>query len=217
MEIKYYQDIDSEAIYACVGPMGMTAIFRLSDPRAQTPKWEFLVPDSPIWDSIHQRIYRNSKVEEIVPEQYSDPLPILPAVPSGPFPQWKEYFLADNPVPVSQYPGICIYLKSQAQPMVRIFFILYEDRYESMLGDGEFHYFKEVFLTPEEACNYQKQNESEWEKLHLREMEIQLQEDRLEFPDFNPQLFDRCRIEEVLTALETRLQDQMSKGAGSHL
>ena len=213
MDVKYYRDIDSEAIYACVGPMGMTAIFRLSGPRAQTPNWEFLVPESPIWDSIHQRIYRNSKVEEIVPEQYPDPLPKLPAIPGGPFPEWREYFLSDKPTPASQYPEIFNYLKKQDPRMIRIFIILYEDRYESLLGDGEFHYFQEVFLTQEEAQTYQRKHETEWQKPHLRSMEIRLQHAELVFPDFNPQLFDRYRIEEVLKALDTRLKGQAAEGA----
>ncbi len=135
MDIKYFKDIDNDAIYACVGPMAVNALFRLRLPLAKDGQWEFLVPNSPAWDGIHQRIYRNPRVEEVRPEEFPVPLPPLPEAPRGPFPQWKE-----------------------------------------------------------------------WERLHLRPMAIKLEHAAFVAPDFNPQLFDHYKVEEVLAALEARLR-----------
>jgi hypothetical protein len=206
VKVKYYKDIDTEAVYACVGPMGANAVFRLADPSTKPANWEFLVPDSPIWDAVHQRIYRNPRVEEVNPEEFQPRPPLLPEIPCGPFPEWKEYFLPEQPINASQYPSVTKFLKGQEDETVMVFVVLHEDTYETMLGDGEFHYLGGVFLTREEAQDYMGQNRGEWNRFHLRTMSIKLAHDAFLFPDFRPERYDRYKAEEVLIELEVRLR-----------
>ena len=54
-DVEYFRD-DSGGLVASVGVWGGIAMFLL---RAGDREWEFLVRESPRWDSIHQGIYRN--------------------------------------------------------------------------------------------------------------------------------------------------------------
>jgi len=206
MEADYFKDFETDDIYACVGPMAVNGLFRLSNPLASDAQWEFLVPNSPTWDFIHQRIYRNCRVEVARPEEFPCPLPALPEIAPGPFPDWREYFLPEQPIPSSKYPSVKGLLKSRSEERVTVFVVLFEDPYESALGDGEFHYFRGVFLTKADAQHYMDQNRSKGEQFHLRTMSIKLDREVFVFPDFNPELFDRYKAEEVLTALEAGLR-----------
>lgn len=208
MDIKYFKDFDTDTVYACAGPMAVNALFLLRHPLASGRQWEFLVPNSPAWDEIHQRIYRNPRVEEVRPGEFPVPLPPLPETPRGPFPQWKDYFLPQQPLHATRYPSVAGFFEAGKREMVTVFVVLYEDTYETALGDGEFHYFRDVFLTREDAQRYMDQNRKEWERLHLRPMAVQLDHAAFVVPDFNPQLFDHYKVEEVLAALEARLRGQ---------
>jgi hypothetical protein len=205
-EVKYFRDIDTDAVYACVGPMGAYAVFCLRPPLTDEASWEFLVPDSPIWDATHQKIYRNPRVEEVNPDEFRPRLPPLPEIPQGPFPQWREYFLPELPIDASQYPAVTKFLRVQEDEMAIIFVVLHEDSYETMLGDGEFHYLGDVFLNREEAQDYMDQDRGEWSRFHLRTMSVKLDHGVFIFPDFRPERYDRYQAEEVLKALETRLR-----------
>lgn len=205
MGIKYYKDFDTDAVYACVGPMAAEALFRLRDPLAGDRQWEFLVPDSPAWDSIHQGIYRNPRVEEVRPEAFPVPLPPLPEIPRGPFPPWKDHFLPKHPVHAARFPSVAAFFAAGKRESVTVFVVLFEDTYETVFGDGEFHYFRKAFLTREDAQRDMDQDPKEWERLHLRSMMVTLDHATFGFPDFNPQLFDHYEAQEVLAALEASL------------
>ncbi len=207
MKVNYYQDIDSDTIYACRGSWGANGMFRLRDPQAKEKQWEFLIPNSPAWDWIHQRIYRNPRVEEIKPEKFPAPLPPLPETPPGPFPEAKDYFLPEKPIQASAYPLLGGFLKGQKDKAAKVFVVLSGDRYETLLGDGEFHYFDRVFLAKQDAERHIDQNRGEWESFHLREMTVKLDDEVFAFPDFTQELFDRHKVEEVVKALESFLQN----------
>jgi hypothetical protein len=203
MEVNYFRDIDSDAIYACVGPMGGNAIFRLM---ASDTRWEFLVPNSPTWDAAHQRIYRNSRVEAARLDEFPTALPPLPEIPQGPFADWRDYFLPRRPIRAWRYPSLAKFLKARNQETVTVFVVLDEDIYEAAFGDGEFHYFRDVFLSREDAQRYMDQNQTEWHRFHLRTMAIKLEHRVFVFPDFQPELFDHYEAKEVLTALQARFR-----------
>jgi hypothetical protein len=207
MEVEYFKDIETDAVYACVGPMAMGGLFRLRNPLASDSQWEFLVPNSPSWDSVHQRIYRNPRVEVARPEEFPSPLPPVPESPPGPFPSWKEHFLPQQPIPSSKYPSVTGLLKkSRSEEKLTVFVVLFEDPYETALGDGEFHYFRGVFLTEADAQRYMDKNRSKGERFYLRTMSIKLDQEVFVFPDFDPELFDHYQAEEVLAALESLLE-----------
>ncbi len=181
-------------------------MFRLKDPQGKDRQWEFLIPNSPNWAWVHQRIYRNPRVEEIRPEHFPAPLPPLPETPPGPFPESEDYFLPEKPLQASAYPLVRKFLNGQQGKSAKVFIVLEEDRYETMLGDGEFHDFDRVFLAKEEAERYMDRNRDEWKSFHLREMTMKLDDEVLAFPDFAHKLFDKHSVKEVVEALESFLQ-----------
>ena len=200
MDVKYYCGIDSEAVYACVGPMAGEALFVL-----RLNEWQFLVPNSPEWDEAHQGIYRNSRVTAVRPEVLAA-LPPLPAIPRGPFPEWKEHFLPDRPIPAAKYPSVAGFIASASEATLTLFVVLHEDAYETSFGDGEFHYFRDVFIVREDVERLLDQKPGEWERLHLRSLTVRIDQGAFAFPEFDCRLFDRYKPEEVLAALEGRLR-----------
>ena len=207
MEAEYFKDLDTDAVYACVGPMGGTAMFRLRKSVAGEPEWEFLVPESPTWDMIHQRLYLDRRwVETVHPGELPEPLPPLPEIPPGPFPHATEYYKPKRTIGASEYPSVTAFLKAQSDKTATVIVVLFEDIYETCLGDGEFHYFQDVFLTREDAQSYVDRAPAEGERFHLRTMSIRLDSEALGFPDFHVELFDHYTPEDVLKALEARLR-----------
>jgi hypothetical protein len=202
MDLAHFRDIETDAIYACLGPMGGAAIFRLHEP---TREWEFLIPESPHWDDVHQRIYRNARVVGLPADELTS-LPPLPPIPPGPFPEWKEYFLPKHPLRTSAYPAFARHVEEQRASVVTVFVVLLEDTYETAFGDGEFHYFRDVFVTEGAAVRYAETHAEEWLRFHVRPVAIGVEGGTIRFPHWRPQLFDRYELEEVLTALETRLR-----------
>jgi hypothetical protein len=203
MDVKYYRSIDSDAVYACVGPMAGDALFVLRQPPAG--EWEFLVPNSPAWDAAHQGIYRNSRVTAVKPD-FAAALPPLPEIPRGPFPEWKEHFLPAKPIRAAKYPSVAGFVARASAATATLFVVLYEDGYETAFGDGEFHYFKDVFVVREDAERLMDQKHGEWERLHLRSMTVKLDQGAFAFPELDLRLFDRYKPEEVLAAMEARLR-----------
>jgi hypothetical protein len=202
MAVTYYHDIESEAIYACVGAMAGEPLFVMREPPAGA--WAFLVPDSPEWDAAHQGIFRNARVAAVTPETAAA-LPPLPPIPSGPFPEWKEHFLPREPISTAKYPRIARFFAAGRHEQVTLCVVLYEDTYETSFGDGEFHYFRDVFDAREDAERVMAGKRGEWERLHLRTMSVRLDRGAFVFTDFAPQLYDRYKPEEVLVAWEARL------------
>ena len=132
--------------------------------------------------------------------------PPLPEIPPGPFPHATEYYKPKRPIGASEYPSVTAFLKAQSDKTATVIVVLFEDIYETCLGDGEFHYFQDVFLTREDAQSYVDRAPAEGERFHLRTMSIRLDSEALGFPDFHVELFDHYTPEDVLKALEARLR-----------
>jgi hypothetical protein len=207
MAVEYFKDFDTDVVYACVGPMGVNALFRLRRSLTGKPEWEFLVPESPTWDSAHQRLYFDRRwVETVNPNELPEPIPPIPEIPRGPFPHPSEYFMPERHLDVSKYPYVKTFLRTRSDETVTVIVVLHEDLYETYLGDGEFHYFQDVFLTREDAQRATGLYPDKEERFHLRTMTIKLDSGALDFPDFRVELFDHYTVEQVLQRLEARLQ-----------
>jgi len=89
--------------------MGANAVFRLADPSTKSANWNFWFRQ-PHLGFIHQRIYRNPRSRSEPRESNLDRLPA--GDPCGPFPEWKEYFLPEQPS-CSQYPSVAKFLKGR--------------------------------------------------------------------------------------------------------
>jgi hypothetical protein len=204
LDITYFKDFDADILYACIGPMGGGGMFRLRD--APHAAWEFLVPESPDWDAIHQMIFRNHRVTSISVENLPAGMPNIPEVPPGPFPEWTEYFAPKVKVRESEYTAVARLFKIRPGVVVSVFVVLFEDQYESAFGDGVFHYFQDVFLTREEAETFIERNAKEWTQYHLRTISISITNEVFDFPDWKLERYDRYDVMEVLKVIEARLR-----------
>ncbi len=207
-DVQYFRRDNSDTLIACVGTMGFEAMFRL-DPTEADPKWEFLVPESPTWDFIHQEIYRAHRADRLDPNELPPDLPPLPEIPKGPFPKPEDYVLPEVPIHASRYPAVTEFLKARKDETVTVFVVLYEDGYETCCGDGEFHYFENAFLNREDAQRYMDRGQAAlgpgWQQkvwFHLRTMTVKLAHEVFIFPDFKLELFDRYNVGDVLQVLE---------------
>ena len=204
MKAVYFKDIESDAIYAPMGTWGSDGIFWLRHPNGS---WEFLSPNSFEWDAVHQQIYRNHRVEVVDIAELAFSLPELPAPPERaeqPFP-WKEQLLPKRPTKASTYPLIKKMLEAKKDRTVTVFVVLDEDAYESIFGDGEFHYLKKLFLAKKDADQYIRRKQSEWKRFHLRTITIKLDGEVLSFESFEARLYDHHKAVDVLRSLERRL------------
>jgi hypothetical protein len=92
-----------------------------------------------------------------------------------------------------------------------LYLVLYEDRYESLRGDGEFHYLTAVFLNLESAASYKEAKTDEWCLYHIRPSLIWLDGDTIgcEVPI---ERFDHINREEVLLMATRKIKQELVKG-----
>lgn len=204
--IAYYRNFDSEALYACVGPFALQGLFRFGRSSKGEAEWVFLVPGSPEWDSVHQSIYLNPRVESVQPAELPAGTPPVPEAPPGPYPKPESHYLPARPVRATEYPAVAALVESQAGQPLRVHVTLSEDLYETRFGDGEFHYLDDVFLSREEATLSADSQDQELSRVHLREISIAIRDGCFDFPLFDHRLFDRYRAEQVLERLEAKLR-----------
>lgn len=148
-EIEYYDDTwDSSNYLVC---FDRHYIFSICQADAE-PKWEFLHPDGARWDAVHQRVYRNFRADRINRDQLPSNLPpppdsiapelLLPLPPPPP----EIFFRAD-------YPRLDKRLQER-DGAIPLFLVLMEDLYESLHGDGKFHYPEATFFNEDEAFRF---------------------------------------------------------------
>ena len=202
-ELEYYQDDNTDSrYYTCINRHYIFQI-RSDDP---APKWECINLDYTLWDAIHQRIYRNFRVNQLQRDQLPPGLPppperIPPEAVNPPPPPPPE------PVRVEEFPVVADYLKDCAgRGTAALHLVLYEDRYESANGDGEFHYPEAVFFDLESAKSYNNDNTG-WMKYHIRPGVIWLDRQTIgcEVPR---RIFDHFSDREVLELLEKAISQE---------
>ena len=209
---EYFQSTDTDALYACIGPLAATALFVLVEPKAAHAKWHFLVPASPSWDAAHQRIYRQFHVKTVQLANLPAGLPPLPAIPPGPFPSWQDNFEPRAPVHASQFPLLCHLLAARGPGWSTVVCVLEEDRCETVFGDGEFHYFSAAFLTTEEAHEHAERNAGKYSRFHVRTLAVRLEGEGLVIANMQVELFDRYTAQDALSAVEGLLRGQARCG-----
>ncbi len=198
MKVAYY--FNDELYVACLetGSKGMF-VYRT----AQEQKgWEFVLPGTVMWDSFHQEIYRNYRYDYCRPDKTKD-LPALPDIPldSG-FVEWHENFIPEDLLNAADYPNIEHLLSKHP---LRIFFILYEVRYETMFGDGKFLYYDhKVFFSEKDAEAYssKKTSPKDFRYYYVRSIEIEIKNGFLVSSDFKPQMYEHYTLDEIIKDFE---------------
>ena len=111
-----------------------------------------------------------------------------------------------------RYPSVEAFLASRGGHAT-VYPVLHEDGYETLFGDGEFHYLWNVFQTRDAAQADIERNRiecvgayREWGRFHVRELSLSLVEGRAAIPAFKPEYYDEYDAEMVLTLLERRLR-----------
>lgn len=198
LEIQYYECIESDWIYAAVGPLAFSGLFRIS---AQMKDWEYLIPETPLWNWVHQKIFRNHRADPVAPDKFGFPFPGPPKHPS-PEECQKQLAAQQKPLLSADYPRVAAFLKAQPGQGVEVFVVLYEDRYESMFGDGKFLDFHKVFLLKTEANKHIRESGDGYS---LREVALGLDAETKISAKLQVELWDTHNAEQVVKALEVEL------------
>ena len=204
MKIEYYSD---DGIFVACINNGFDGMFicRSSKPGST---WEFIQSGTVMWDSLHQEIYRNGGFDscEINQTRY---LPPLPPIPENKPVKWRDNFIPENDIKSIDYPNIEKNLGDQIDNSQTLYIILSEDRYETILGDGEFLYYKNlIYFTESDADKYALENSSEerlGRKYHVRSIKIKLDGGTIIPVIFECDIFEHFKLLDILMDLENIL------------
>jgi len=206
---------DNGILFAWRGPWG--GIFRLSG-SGDDVRWELLMPQSPHWNAVHQAIFYTGRLEPVRPEELPKGIPEVPEEPAGPFPSRIDYYLADRQLLISEYPKTATLVRNSKNLELEVHVVLREDGYETLLGDGEFHYLNRVFLRKSAAVDFVRQQHEDQmraqarqppnvhlvpDEYHLRRVVLALSGDSLVLKVFQHEVFDEHSAVDVLEMLET--------------
>jgi hypothetical protein len=218
-DVSYYYDGDR--VLACID-RGYGGIFHGRLTMKAPEEWSFIVPGSLDWDSYHRNIYEGYHDFDPCPAETAADLPPLPPVPEYTRVSWHENFGPKEPLEVEGFPKISEEISRSAEGLLRIFFILEEDLYESKFGDGTFlYYHHDVFLSEEEAAAYAyKQNkalEDDPEALiyyrHKKFCTFRIEYGVIVSDDWMPESSEHYKLEELVRDTEDLLAGRMQDPA----
>ena len=199
-DIEYYDDSwDSSCFFVCIDKYYIFA----ADRKSKSPKWEFIDPRGIRWDAVHQRIYRNGRADKVskedLPANFPPPPDSIPpeAINLPPLPK-------ETPLLAETYPAVTEYLGTFQNHSVEIYVVLFEDLYESELGDGKFHYPDCIFLDEATAEAYCNKSKTENDAYHLRKCRIKVHGLAI-LCELSLQSFDHVTDRQVLKLLTEKL------------
>ncbi len=199
MAVEYYRAMDTGNIY---GVRDYRTIFVLKSGKFEHGQWEYLTPNTSIWDMIHQEIFRNYKAPRFDPETLNHPLPELPEKPKGPEPQWGDQFQPVEPIPVSKYDKLTHYLANQNTNSVVVYVVLHEDSYESFFGDGSYFTLAKAFLDEHSANDFiQTHGDTSTYNYCISQFTLKWDDKHYFSDDFSPSTFEHYYIEGTLANL----------------
>lgn len=205
LEIEYYDDSwDSNYYFVCINRYHIFAANRTS----KSPTWEYIDPRGYLWDAFHQRIYRNQRSDKIDKEEIPKNFPPTPdSIPESllnlpPLPPPPPLLLKD-------YPVVKKYLENLSNHSAEIYVVLLEDLYESLHGDGKFHYIDSVFIHKADALKYCDEKKTEFDFYHLRICNLKIESENISC-EVASRPFDHISKENILNLLETILTSQKS-------
>lgn len=182
-------------------------LFSLETRRDGTLYWDFLVPESPRWDAVHQGLFRNFRGDEIVPDTLPAGTPEVPPIPPGPYPGPEAYLLPPFPIPESQHPHVRDAIRSNGDRPIVAYAVLVEDLYETTYGDGLFRYLRKTFADESAARTYMDQRAREMISYEMRKIAICIEDSCFSFPDFQIERCDHHHAADVLAQLDEVIRE----------
>jgi hypothetical protein len=197
-EIEYYRT-DGGAILATVGTYGFTAFLEYDE---KENNWQHLDLNSPRGDMLHQEIFLAHRATGL----YGPPIgaPPLPLDQPGVY-HPKEYYQQRPPVPCEEVPNVTALLREAGGTELVVHIVLREDRYETLHGDGRFHYLDAVYIKGKDAKRHPEHASGNYH-YHLRKMTLCLDGNHVCWSNFKLELFDHYDPERVVKELEERLK-----------
>ena len=199
-EIEYYDDSrDTGNYFVCIDRRYIFA----ANGNVKSPQWEILGNEDGRWDSAHQRIYRNCRADKIL----RDDLPAHFPVPPDSIPPEALMPVVNQAQKISDaddYSALIRYIEGLEEKALSVYLVLYEDKYESVAGDGEFHYPQEIFFDRVSAELFMR-NGNQAYKYHLRKILIRLRDGVLDCPEMELMTFDRFSDKDVLSMVNKQI------------
>ena len=170
--------------------------------------WEFHRSGSRPWDAFHQKTYLNFKASRLSREELEKrgiAVPPLEEYWDQPAVSREENF--PSAVSLDDVPAEVLSRMDKDQAVV--YLVLFEDRYETVLGDGKFVYSEAAFwdLASAEAHIEKKQkegtkDEQEWHEYSLKEIPLHVDRSRRELrADLDPKYYEYFSVKSVLSHL----------------
>jgi hypothetical protein len=206
MKHAWYQLDDAVVLVFC-GTTGIEGIFRIFPGRAD-PHWEFCPPETTAWDWYHQAAYAGGhRADECDAKEWAQ----LPPLPQG-WPPAAEIVVHDPPEPEAveaRRGGRLWDAVERAGGVLEVFVVLYEDRYESIFGDGNFYDFRDAFFAEAAARACVEELQAQYSRGHLRRGCLRAGGERLtlDIPHAERSPFDHLTLAEVCAALTARLDN----------
>jgi hypothetical protein len=203
-EIEYYDDWwDSDNYFVCINREYIFAANR-NDP---SPQWKLINSNYDYWDAVHQRIYRNFRSDKIekenLPPHFPPPPDSIPPDRINPTPPPPP----PEPIRADKYPALNNYLSKLDEKSQMVYLVLDEDLYESLQGDGEFHYPCKIFFDSESAALFTSSEHDEYTKYHTRQGLIRLNDTFFEC-DVQRLLFDHFSCEQVFSLADAAIMSR---------
>jgi hypothetical protein len=216
-KVSYYTNDFS--IVACIGN-GYKGMFTAPVEIKSSSEWRFVVVKSIEWDNKHRNIYEAHHDYDRCSEEMISLLPPLPPVPEFNRIEWHENFAPENPILVKDFPNIAKHIQKKKSGRLKIFFILYEDLWETYSGDGtSLDYNHKVFISEKKANRIIKKNNIVNDPIrllddfdvgqyyHLKECTLLIEGNEITSHDWMPQSAEHYRLDEIVEDVEKLLSN----------
>ena len=191
-----FEYFENGAIYVVAIDGGASGFFSLA---FGNTNWGFINRGSVDWDSLHQNIYRNRHDFSPCTSEEIVRLPPLPPVPEAKIIQWKDNFDASDRFPAKSFNQLKEVIIKNGAPTISYWIILFEDKYETSLGDGKFLYFEGiVFKTEKDATSFTLKKQKHWTEYHQKELKLSLNDDFIVVEKGFAATYEHYSVEKVI-------------------
>jgi hypothetical protein len=168
--------------------------------------WEYVQQETKLFDLLHQEIFRNHRYDRVQWQDIEKEVPPFPEIPENQVAKtWKDnfQFAPENP---ENFPAVLKMLKNSPQERNEVYLILYEDRYETLNGDGKFLTPYDVFLEDKESVTFIKKNEKQYVKYFMKPFQVILNNNRIETDEKSkPDSYEHYHLSDILKLLEKKI------------